>query len=283
MALCLLVRLSRGRGERQAAHTACAGVLLGLTVTTSMLPAPMVAAAGVYFLALRRWRLLPFFVAGGLAGLTPLLVYNAVCFGNPLLLPNVAGNYSDTFFRLSWGNFAAKVVFYARMLTLYAPVFWAGLVGLALFPSRLRREQLIILGMLLAHAAYVLNIEADGTCQWGPRYMLPAIPLACVGLAGFSLLGGALQRKTAALSVSACALFSVFVNVVGAAHGALLCYFPGWAVGKYLAEMFGGGARAYPLAAGFVLPLCASVALLVREVVRARRASPRMTTPPEEW
>ncbi|HEX8353432.1 MAG TPA: hypothetical protein VF611_11060, partial [Pyrinomonadaceae bacterium] len=173
LALHLLFRLSRGGARGEAALSAGAGALLGLTVTTSMLPSPMAAAAGLYFLALRRWRLLPFFAAGGLAGVAPLLVYNFVCFGNPLLLPNVAGNYGDTFFKPSWENFAAKAVFYARMLTLYAPVFWAGLAGLALFPRRLRRERLVLLGMLAAHAAYVLNIEADGTCQWGPRYMLP--------------------------------------------------------------------------------------------------------------
>ena len=282
IALCLLFRLSRGRVRRPGALASGAGALLGLTVTTSMLPFPMTLAACVYFLALRRTRLLPFFVAGGLAGLAPLLVYNLLCFGNPLLLPNVAGDYGDTFFRPSWGNFAAKAVFYARMLALYAPVFWAGLVGLALFPRRLRREQLALCGMLLAHAAYVFNIEADGTCQWGPRYMLPLMPLACVGLAGFAALRGAGLRKAAALAVSACALLSAFVNLVGAAHGAMLCYFPHWAVGAYLAEMFGGRARAYPLAAYFALPLCASLALLAREV-RARRAPAGMTTPREEW
>jgi hypothetical protein len=247
--------------------------MLGLTVTTSMLPFFMAAAAAVYFLSLRRWRLLPAFLLGGLAGLAPLLVYNAVCFGNPLLPANVAGDYADTFFKPSWENFAAKAVFYARMLTLYAPVFWAGLFGLALFPRRLRREQLLLAGMLLAHAAYVFNIEADGTCQWGPRYMLPAMPLACLGLAGFAALRGAVLGKAAALAAAACALGSAFVNLVGAAHGAMLCYFPHWAVGRYLAEMTAGGLRAYPLAAWLALPLCASLALLAREVFR-RRAAP---------
>lgn len=269
-ALCLLVRLSRGASERPAALAFGAGALLGLTVTTSMLPFPMTAVAGLYFLALRRWKLLPFFVAGGLAGLAPLLVYNAVCFGNPLLPANVAGDYADTFFKPSWENFKAKSIFYARMLTLYAPVFWAGLVGLALLPRRLRREQLLLFGMLVAHAAYVLNIEADGTCQWGPRYMLPAMPLACLGLAGFAHLRGATAGRTAAFVVAAFALASAFINAVGAAHGAMLCYFPHWAVGRYLAEMWTGGARAYPLAAWLALPLCASAALLAREVAARR-------------
>ena len=281
MALCLLVRLSRGRAERPAALAAGAGALLGLTVTTSMLPFPAASVAALYFLSLRRPRLLPFFVAGGLAGLAPLLVYNAVCFGNPLLPANVAGDYGDTFFKPSWENFKAKSVFYARMLTLYAPVFWAGLAGLALFPRRLRREQLVVLAMLAAHAAYVFNIEADGTCQWGPRYMLPAMPLACLGLAGFAHPRGAATRRTLALVVPACALASALINTVGAAHGAMLCYFPHWAVGKYLAEMWAGGARAHPLAAWLLLPLGASAALLAREL-SARRAD-GMTRRPPEW
>ncbi|MCA1622098.1 MAG: hypothetical protein LC795_23070 [Acidobacteria bacterium] len=281
MALCLLVRLSRGEAERPAALAAGAGALLGLTVTTSMLPFPAASVAAVYFLSLRRPRLLPFFVAGGLAGLAPLLVYNAVCFGNPLLPANVAGGYGDTFFKPSWENFTSKSVFYARMLTLYAPIFWAALAGLALFPRRLRREQLVLLAMLAAHAAYVFNIEADGTCQWGPRYMLPAMPLACLGLAGFAHPRGAATGKTLALVVSACALASALINLVGAAHGAMLCYFPHWAVGKYLAEMWAGGARTHPLAAWLLLPLCASAALLARELF-ARRAH-GMTPPPPGW
>ena len=94
-----------------------------------MLPFFIAAAAvALYFVSLRRWRLLPAFVAGGLAGLLPLLIYNAVCFCNSLLLPNVAGNYSDTFFRLDRENFFGKLDFYARMLSLYVPVFWAGLL-----------------------------------------------------------------------------------------------------------------------------------------------------------
>ena len=282
LALWLVLRLGRGGARRPGAASFAAGALLGLTVTTSMLPAPPVAVAGLYFVSLKRWRLLPLFAAGGLAGLAPLLVYNAVCFGNPLLLPNVAGGYSDTFFRPSWENFAAKSVFYARMLTLYAPVFWAGLVGLALLPRGLRRERWLLFGMLAALAAYILNIEADGTCQYGPRYLLPAMPLACAGLAGFGALGGAGRRRAAAVLVGAAALLSAFVNLVGAAHGAMLCYFPHWAVGRYLSEMFGGGARAYPLAPWLALPLCAALLLLARELA-ARRGRRGVATPAGEW
>ena len=261
IALYLLIRLARGAARRAKATAACAGLMLGLTVTTSMLPFFMAAAAAVYFLSLRRWNLLPAFLLGGLAGLAPLLVYNAVCFGNPLLVPNVAGGYSDTFFKPDLKNFLSKLVFYARMLTLYAPVFWAGLAGLALLPRSSRRERFVILASLSALAVYALNIEADGTCQYGPRYMLPAMPLACLGLAGFAWLRGAAVARAAAWAVTACALLSVFINLVGALHGAMLCYFPHFAVGRYLSEMWDGAARSYPLAAWLALPffICATL------------------------
>ncbi|HYH84433.1 MAG TPA: hypothetical protein VEX60_03060 [Pyrinomonadaceae bacterium] len=268
VAFYLLVRLSRGdeRGRSMAARAAAAGGLLGLTITTSMLPSFMAAVVALYFFSLRRRELLIWFVLGGLVGLAPLLVYNAVCFGNPVLLPNVAGNYSDTYFRPSWGNFLSKLEFYARMLTLYAPVFWAGLAGLLLLPSRLRREQATLLVMLFALAAYILNIEANGTCQYGPRYLLPAMPFACVGLTGFGLLRGAGIRKVLAASVSACALVSFLINLVGAMHGAMLCDFPHSALGMYLSEMWNGGMRSYPLARWLALPLCLCVALLAHSL-----------------
>jgi hypothetical protein len=273
IAVYLLIRLARGGGrERKPSLTAaCAGLMLGLTVTTSMLPFLMAAVAAVYFLSLRRARLLPAFLLGGLIGLTPLLVYNTVCFGNPLLVPNLAGNYRDTFFRPAWGNFLSKLAFYARMLTLYAPVFWAGLVGLALFPRALRREQLTLAAMLAALAAYILNIEADGTCQYGPRYLLPAMPFACLGLAGFAFVRGASSKRGALYVVSACAILSAFINLVGAAHGAMLCYFPHFAVGRYLSEMLSGGLRSYTLAPWLAPALCVCAALFARTLAAHAR------------
>lgn len=274
IALYLVVRLRReADGRRATALAACAGALLGLTLTTSMLPFFMTLAAALYFVALRRRRLLPAFLCGGLLGLMPLLVYNAVCFGNPLLLPNVAGNYSDTFFRLDPTNFMDKAGFYARMLTLYAPVFWAGLTGLAFYPRALRRERALLCVMLLAHAAYILNIEANGTCQYGPRYMLPAMPLACLGLAGFAHLRAATFRRIACVTVSLCGLASFIINLVGALHGAMLCDFPHSALAPYLSEMFAGRMRSYPLAPWLLLPLLVCLALFAHTLAAQRLAA----------
>jgi purine-cytosine permease-like protein len=112
---------------------AVAGLSLALTLVTSMLPLLMVVVLVAYFFTLRRRQLvIPFFI-GGLVGLTPLLLYNFLCFGSPFLLPNLAGDYRDTFFRLNPSDFIEKLRFYVRILTNYVPVFWLGIVGLLLF------------------------------------------------------------------------------------------------------------------------------------------------------
>jgi hypothetical protein len=279
IALYLAVRLRREAfGRRANALAACAGLLLGLTVTTSMLPFFMASALALYFVTLRRWKLMPTFLFGGALGLLPLLVYNTVCFGNSLLLPNVAGNYSDTFFRLDWTNFTAKLSFYAHMLTLYAPVFWLGLLGLAFYPRSLRREQAFICLMLFALAAYLLNIEANGTCQYGPRYLLPAMPLACLGLVGFAHLRASKLRLFAGATATALALASFLINLVGAMHGAMLCDFPHSALARYLSEMTSGQMRAYPLAPWLLLPLLVCLALFTHALAARRRVAVHAVT-----
>ncbi len=281
IALYLSVRLRReDSGRKATALAACAGLLLGLTVTTSMLPFFMALAVALYFVTLRRWKLTAAFLFGGTLGLLPLLVYNTICFGNPLLLPNVAGNYSDTFFRLDWTNFTGKLSFYAHMLTLYAPVFWAGLLGLALYPSKLRREQALVCLMLFALAAYLLNIEANGTCQYGPRYLLPAMPLACLGLPGFAYLRAAKLRLVAGAAATICALASFLINLVGAMHGAMLCDFPHSALARYLSEMTNGQMRSYPLAPWLLFPLLVCLALFAHTLAARRRAARHASTRP---
>ena len=272
IALYLVIRVTRVPGTRRKSSVlaAGAGALLGLTVTTSMLaffPATVVA---ICFIGSRRWNLFPAFLVGGLMGLAPLFIYNAVCFGNPFQLSNIVGHYTDTFFQPAWDNFWSKLGFYARMLALYAPIVWLGLLGLALYPRSLWREKLVLAGMMLALAGYVLNIEATGTCQYGPRYLLPIMPLAALGLMGFSFLRGKVIKATAALTAGACFLVSFIINLIGAMHGAMLCDFPGSAVPRYLSEMLHGGMRSYPLAETLIAPFFVCLFLFASTLVKSR-------------
>jgi hypothetical protein len=272
LGLSFYVFLESGRAEdgRRRRLLLLGGLLLGLTITTSMLPFFMVVVLAVYYLKSQPLRLVIFFVGGTLIGLLPLLLYNAICFGNPFLLPNVAGGYRDTFFQVSVTNFVEKLWFYAHMLTVYAPVFWLGVVGLVLFPRWLRREQVLIFLLLLASFVYILNIDATGTCQYGPRYLLPAMPFACVGMIGFRFLSPAWRRVALPLVLLVGAV-SFAINFIGALQGSMLCDFPQFAAGLYLSQMLNGQTRAYPLVPGLIAPLIMWTIFLAWSISQSKR------------
>ena len=258
--------------RRRRTFMVLGGLLLGLTITTSMLPFLLVVVLIGYYFHVNfrfRWRL-ALFVAGIALGLLPLLIYNAICFGNPFLLPNVAGDYRDTFLHFSATNFLQKLSFYAHMLTIYVPVFWLGIVGVAFLPGRLRRERVLLLLLLAASFTYILNIDATGTCQYGPRYLLPAMPFACLGLVGFRFLAPKWRRTIVPLLLIV-AIFSFSINVIGALQGAMLCDFPHFAAGLYLSQILNGHVREYPLAPWLFGPFIIWIALLAWSTSQSRR------------
>ena len=280
LSFCVFLESARATSERRRrVLMVLGGLFLGLTITTSMLPFLLVVALSVYYLSSQPLRVFTFFVAGLLVGLLPLLFYNQICFGNPFLLPNVAGDYRDTFFHFSAGNFYQKLLFYAHMLTVYVPVFWAGVAGLVFFPRWLRREQVAILLLLLASFVYILNIEATGTCQYGPRYLLPAMPFACLGLVGYRFPAPGYRflapgwRRMLVPLVLLVAVVSFTINFIGALHGSMLCDFPEFAADLYVSQMLSGQLRAYPLARWLLGPFVISIGLLVWTVLQSKRTN----------
>lgn len=278
IAFYLILQLNQGGANSRICNLQAggAGVLLGLTITTSMLPFFMVVLSVLYFFSLRRWQLLPIFLAGLFAGLLPLFVYDAISFGNPLLLPNVAGSgvFADTFFHFDPRNFGDKLYFYASSVAAYVPVFAIGLLGLSYYPRQLKRspEFLTLLALMVALAAFVLNIQSDGDCQFGPRYLLPAMPFACLGIAGFGYLSTASERRLAALAAILAGAFSFIINLVGALRGAMNCPHGQNAFWNDLAALQTGGKLVYPLALWLLLPLLACTTLFLQNIAGWRRA-----------
>lgn len=276
IAFYLILRLARGRVTGQVpAVSLGAGLLLGLTVTTSLLTFFMAMICGLYFLSLRRWTLIPWFMGGALVGLTPLFVYNAVSFGNPLLLPNVAGAsmFADTFFHLDPKNLGDKMVLYFGMLVSYAPVFALGIFGLSYFPRTFRHEStfLTLTAAMFVLAVYVVNIQTSGGCQYGPRYMLPAMPFACLGLAGYSHLAPGRERWIAGGAVVLAGVVSFVVNLVGAVQGAMCCPDGRNAFGNHLAFLERGEVHSFPLALWLIGPLAVCAALFGLAAAGRRR------------
>ena len=248
-----------------------AGVLLGLTVTTSMLPFFMACVLAVYLVSINGWKVALAAISGGVVGLAPLLFFNAKAFGNPLLNSYSAGGYPESFLSLNLHNSLDKVWLYISEITLYDPIAWLGILALAFYPRAFRREVLLILGLFLAQMFQVLNIESHGGCHYGPRFLLPALPFAAIGLAGFYYLRPKTARRAASIAVGLVGAASVGINAVGAAYGAMYCEVQVYAVWPGLAALQAGGLKDFPLAAWLVIPVIFSLLLLSYSIFRGSR------------
>lgn len=259
-----------------------AGLLMGLTLTTSMLHFLMAVVVGLYFLSGRQWKLLVPFLTGGVAGVAPMMFYNAVNFGSPFLLPAVA-NYKFTgydpeaFFRFEWNNFVERVNVYSQFIVLYAPVLWFGLLGLYFLPPKYRREKYFVTAAVFVLFFYVVNMQTFGNCLYGPRYLLPIMPFATVGLIGLRRVQWNVWKYPMVIVLLLVGMFSAFVNLVGAVKGAMFCDASRYALPDYLAAINRGELSSFPLLR-WLLPV--TVGLFSLFIIRAisRRATTEVPT-----
>ena len=236
-----------GGGESRPPHRAAAlaGLFLGLALGFSMLPAAIAAGLLVAVAATRRVAIVLPAGLGFLAGLLPLVAYNLHYFHSPFLQANLAGGYEDTY----PGFDPARIVHHFNAyfglgevsLWKYAPIALAGAAGLAWVASRRVGPGRLVGALLLLHVAYVLSIPAIGYCQYGPRFLIPAMPLLALGLAPLvetlrQAPDGALRLGGGVL-VAAAAAWSVVVNVVGTIGGTMYCPIEQFAFPRYLAVL----------------------------------------------
>jgi hypothetical protein len=228
------------------------GVLIGLALFTSMLIAPIALFYSLYctFKSIRSpktaWA--PNEVAiwwgGVLLGLLPLALYNIHYFENPFIQANIAGNYSDTFFRPSWDLFFNHLYTYLSpegdlSVFLYSPLLVIGILGALVFEKKRREKAFLIFGTVIFHLAYVLNIETVGHCQFGPRYLIPLTPFACLGIAPLISLS---RRIFIGFSIKIflylTLIFAFFVNTIGALGGTMYCDIDKFAALDYLERVY---------------------------------------------
>jgi len=132
--------------------------------------------------------------------------------------------------------------------------------------QQLRREQLVIALLLLAQTFQVLNIESHGGCHYGPRFLLPIMPLVGMGLAGLVLLRSALPRALALSATIGLGLVSIIINTAGAIYTAMYCDVGNYGFWPALRNLRGLGLSDFPLALWLALPLLVSLILLVRSM-----------------
>ncbi len=272
IAFYLILLLTRRRLHNRSPWVAAgaAGFLLGLTVTTSMLPFFAACVLAAYLLWQTKSAAV---VIGGILGVTPLLIYNARSFGNPLLNSNMAGGYVDSFLRLDLHNSIDKLRFYLFDITLYDPIVWLGLVGLAFYPRAMRRERFVIVAMLVAQLFQILNIETHGGCHYGPRFVLPVLPYAVLGLVGFSYLQSGWKQRLAAIAVVVVGAASVGINAVGALYGAMYCDVNLYAVWPAFEKLRTAGTTYLPLMKPLVFPCVIALVFLIYSTRRYYKRS----------
>ena len=247
IAFYLLVEIRNGSLDPNLTKLAAffSGLFLALTITTSMLHFFMVAIFGLYFLTLRRWRLLIPFAIGGVAGIMPMLIYDTINFGNPFL-PAAMANYKFTgydpevFFFLDWSNFVEKLRAYYVQINWYLPVLWFGLAGLIFLRAEARREQLFLVAAIAVLVFYITNVEGLGTCAYGPRYLLPIMPLCCLGIVGLGNLPAAILRFVVGGLALVVGYLCVKINFVGALQGAMFCNMAGWGFPDHYSKFLRG-------------------------------------------
>ena len=222
------------------------GTFLGLALTTSLLAWVVTAIVAVYVLLRREQthRDRGLFVAGVMIGIAPLVFYNAVSFGNPFGQAVFVGRHAMFLPAGIDARSAALLWEYVRLLVGYTPITLLGLIGAWFLPAALRRERNLLFVLAAAHLAFVVVVHADGACQYGPRMLLPILPFAALGVAGFATLK---RRALAAAVVAVIASISAGMNLLGALYGTHFCPHDRYAVERYLAAAREG--------VGFSLPL----------------------------
>lgn len=166
-----------------------AGLALGFCLVVDLTAAPAAIAIGLLSLAFGGWRGMVWLAIGGLAGILPLLIYNALAFGSLFKVgySEVVGfeGMRTGFLGLGAPNFT---VLYEILLGSYrgllplSPILVLVPIGLVLMPDR--RVALAIAAVIVSFLYINMSyFYWHGGVSTGPRHIVAMLPLAAVALA----------------------------------------------------------------------------------------------------
>ena len=200
------------------AFLAASGFLASLAAVSEYPAAPIALFLAARAAARRPWNAAPL-VAGALAPLALLLVYDAACFGSPWTLSSAREadpGFATTAGRGVFGlgipspRTALKVLFHpARGVLLFSPFLLWCLPGAARWArSRVARRDLVFVAAstLVLVGAVCAYPHWEGGWSLGVRYLLPVLLLAAAALP-WALAGGGSRRAFAAAAMFSSANF----------------------------------------------------------------------------
>lgn len=257
-------------GKTQSQHIAAAaasGVCASFAISVSMLPLPVTLTLLLYAL-ITKPKLFPATIAGFFAGIVPLACYNYSHFGGFFTQANVAGDFSDTFFHPGLDRLLANARFYfwdspVAVWKFFPAVVLSG-AGLLFAPRGFARERCCIAALLAAHLAYLLQIESQGGCQYGPRYLMPLFPFFTAA-AAFLLSGNTLVRKLNRIVLGIAWLYSVVIGATGALFGTMYCALLNFPFIRYWSAFTRLHSQTFPLAFFCSLAAAGYAAFLYRQ------------------
>jgi hypothetical protein len=168
-----------------------AGLLAGYAVTTEYPNAIAVVALGVYAILRRPLVARGAAYAVGVAiGVAPLALYDWWAFGSPTEISRTGSltgpSGGDGFFGVGLPSLraAAELLFSANGLLTLSPIVACGLVGLVLLYRGGRRAEAVLAGaMVVGFLAVSAGYDSPfGGLSPGPRYAIPLLPFAALGL-----------------------------------------------------------------------------------------------------
>ncbi len=205
--------LLRFRTSHRPRDVALAGTALGLALLTRITNAVVVPIFGLVLLVLcwpgrpsnagrwivRSWRPILAFAIPLALGALLVAAYNTLRYGNPLQ----TGYYPLESFSAPFLTGLAGLLFSpGKSLFLYSPIL---ILSVAAFPAFLRRhrvEALLVVGVLAAHLGLYASwfVWHGGHC-WGPRFLVPTLPLLALVLAPALVWTGRSRWRMALLGV----------------------------------------------------------------------------------
>jgi len=220
--LLALMLMYRDQGRGSTGKLAAAGLMLGLMVGTNMIYAVLLGIFGLYVLsvAIRRRSLMPALAFGIPAALclAVILGFNWARFGSPL----------STGYELGAGeDFSHPFIegMYGLLISPYRGIFWYNPVLLLVIPGAwwMRKHGRLVaalLGLALLQCALFASWWSwGGGAAWGPRFLIPAIPLLVICLA--EVIERAWSSRWLFVGLGVLAVFSFGIQILGALYSAL--------------------------------------------------------------